>query len=76
MCTAASALLHASSSVAQRAAKFFLGQDDTEEDEEAEEGEGGLEVAPPSKQDVYKATAKANLLYSHIGSAWLAERAG
>ena len=56
---AASALLHDSSAVAQRAVKFFLGQDDLEDDEEPDEGEGGLDVQPPSKQDVYKATAKA-----------------
>ena len=44
--------------MSQRAVKFFLGQDELEEDEEADEGEGGLDVQAPSKQEVYKATAK------------------
>ena len=55
---AASALLHDSSSVAQRAVKFFLGQDELEEDEEPDEAAGGPDVQPPSKQEVHKATAK------------------
>ena len=59
--SAASALLHSSTPVAVRATKFFLGQDDLEEDEEADEDEGGLDVAPPSKADVYKANNKVRL---------------
>ena len=44
--------------MAVRATKFFLGQDDLEEDEDADEDEGGLDVATPSKADVYKANNK------------------
>ena len=55
---AAGALLHSSTPVAVRATKFFLGQDDLEEDEDADEDEGGLDVATPSKADVYKANNK------------------
>ena len=58
---AASALLHTSTPVAVRATKFFLGQDDLEDDEEADEAEGGLDVTPPSKAEVYKATSKVCL---------------
>lgn len=59
--SAASATQHPSTRIMLAALKFFLGQDDKEDDD----GEGDDEEAPaptaPTRGDVYKATSKVRL---------------